>query len=136
MSIRYARETAFGADEYIAVLEQTTMRDKRPLANRARIRRMLDGSGFVVVARDAEGVAIGLARCITDEAWICYCAELAVIERYQGHGIGRSLLDTCRALLGPDLGLILVAEPEAAGFYSRIGMEPYPAFFSPRINAE
>ena len=99
MSLVYAREPGLSVDDYVAVLADTTMRDRRPLANRTRIGEMLAGANFVVTAR-REGEILGLARCITDHAWICSCAELAVKESAQGLGIGRGLLEFCWNELG------------------------------------
>jgi GNAT superfamily N-acetyltransferase len=78
---------------------------------------------------------VGLARCISDGSWICYCAELAVKDSAQGRGIGKGILATCYDLLGPGVALILAAEPEAVGFYERVGMERVTdAYFHPRTN--
>lgn len=131
MSITYQQELTLTAADYISVLSRTTMRDKRPLANTARIQGMLDGANFIVTARESDAI-VGLARCITDFAWIAYCAELAVAETHQGLGVGQKLIEVAKALLGPQIGLSLLAEPEAEGFYRRIGMEQYPAFFLDR----
>jgi GNAT superfamily N-acetyltransferase len=134
MAIVYAREASLSADEYIAVLSATTMRTKRPLANRQRITAMLAGANFIVTARES-GVLLGLARCLSDGAWVCYCAELAVREDQQGKGVGRGILEHCYELLGPGMGLILAAEPEAVAFYKRIGMDRVQhAFFHPRTD--
>ena len=131
MSITYQQELTLTAAEYVSVLSRTTMRDKRPLANTARIQGMLDGANFIVTARESDTI-IGVARCITDFAWIAYCAELAVAETHQGLGVGQKLIEVARALLGPQIGLSLIAEPEAEGFYRRIGMQQYAAFFLDR----
>lgn len=131
MSITYQQELTLTAADYISVLSRTTMRDKRPLANTERIQGMLDGANFIVTARESDTI-IGVARCITDFAWIAYCAELAVAETHQGVGVGQKLIEVAKALLGPQIGLSLLAEPEAEGFYRRIGMEQYPAFFLDR----
>ena len=134
MTVTYARETDLSFEDYVAVLSATSMRLKRPLANRARIEAMLAGANFVVAERE-DGRIVGLARCVTDAAWICYCAELAVREDVQGKGIGRALLEHCYELLGPGVGLILVSEPDAVGFYERTGMQRVPAaYFHPRTD--
>ena len=121
MSIVYAQDQSLSVADYVAVLGETTMRTKRPLANTERIGRMLAGANFIVTARES-GAILGLARCISDEAWIAYCAELAVKESAQGRGIGAGIIAKARELLGPGIGLLLVSEPEAVGFYERIGM--------------
>lgn len=132
MAIIYTREDALNAPEFAAMMAETAMAPKRPLQNLERIEKMLRGANFVVTARDEDARLIGAARCITDFEWICYCAELAVRESHQGQGIGRGILDTCKSLLGPKIGLTLNAEPEAKAFYEHIGMKPYQAYFMPR----
>ena len=95
---------------------------------------MIAGANFIVTARE-DGVILGLARCITDYAWIAYCAELAVKESAQGRGVGAGLIAKIRELLGPSIGLVLISEPEAIGFYERIGMERQDrAFFRTRLD--
>jgi len=135
MSIVYAQEQSLSVEDYAAVIAETTMRDRRPLANRERIARMLAGSNLIVTARDNGGSILGLARCMSDTAWICYCSDLAVKESAQGRGIGRGLLDKCAELLGPGVGLVLVSYPESASFYDRIGMEPAQAHYRARTDA-
>jgi GNAT superfamily N-acetyltransferase len=134
MTVVYAQERRLSVADYVSVLAATTMREKRPLQNRARIGDMLAGSNLVVTARE-DGVILGLARCISDGAWICYCAELAVKESAQGHGIGAGIMAKLKDLLGPKIGLLLISEPPAIGFYERIGMERLDsAFFSTRAD--
>lgn len=134
MSVRYAQEQSLGVDDYIAVLSRNTLGKGRPLANRARIAAMLAGANFIVTARDEDGALLGLARCMTDGAWVCYCMDLAVRDDQQGKGIGRRLVETCKELLGPRIGFILVSEPAAEDFYRRIGMKQYSAFFISRTD--
>jgi GNAT superfamily N-acetyltransferase len=135
MTITVAREQDLSVADYVAVIGATTLRDKRPLANTDRIRAMLAGANFIVTARDESNAVVGLARCITDESWVCYCAELAVRESHQGLGIGKALIDKCAELLGPGFGIVLLADPGAVGFYERIGMQPMPGFFRARTDS-
>jgi GNAT superfamily N-acetyltransferase len=132
MAIAYQREDDLSVADYVSVLGRTTMVTKRPLANPERIQAMLDGANFIVTARDETGAIVGLARCITDFAWIAYCAELAVSETHQGKGIGKAIIETAKSLLGPKLGFVLVSEPEAVDFYRRVGMAEYSAFLITR----
>ena len=120
MSVTYAEEPGLGVDDYVSVLAETTMRSKRPLANRKRIGDMLAGANLIVTARQ-DGEILGLARCISDGAWICYCAELAVKESAQGLGIGSGIIGKLNELLGPKIGLALLSEPEALGFDEKAG---------------
>jgi len=133
-AIVYAEEPGLSIDDYVSVLGETTMRTKRPLANRARIGEMLAGANLIVTARRG-GVILGLARCITDGAWICYCAELAVKESAQGLGIGAGIIRTIDELLGPRIGLALFSEPEALGFYEKAGLTRLDnGFFRTRLD--
>ncbi len=132
MSIVYAQEQSLSVADYVAVLRDTIMHAKRPLDNTARIAEMLAGANFIVTARE-DGDILGLARCITDNSWICYCAELAVKESAQGRGIGAGIIARAKELLGPRVGLNLISEPTAVGFYEHIGMERVDtAFFLAR----
>lgn len=132
--IVYAREATLSVDDYVAVIGETFMRDSRPIGSPDRVAQMLAGSNFIVTARDPDGTILGLARCMNDGAWVCYCADLAVRESLQGRGIGKALLDKMAELLGPRVGIALIAYPEAAPFYRRIGLDEYPAFFRERTD--
>ena len=134
MSIVYAQEQSLAAAEYVSVINDTIMRDRRPVANVARIQQMLDGANLIVTARDDEGQLIGAARCISDGAWICYCAELVVRDSHQGQGIGKAILEAAKGILGPRIGLTLNADAEAVAFYQHIGMQPVQAFWTPRTD--
>jgi GNAT superfamily N-acetyltransferase len=134
VTIVYAQEQALPVEDYVAVLSEGTMRTRRPLANKARIAEMIAGANFIVTARE-DGIILGLARCITDHAWIAYCAELAVKESAQGRGVGAGIIKAAKDILGPRLGLTLISEAEAVGFYQHIGMEQIDtAFFLTRAD--
>ncbi len=134
MTIVYAQEQSLPVEDYVTVLSEGAMRNRRPLANKVRIAEMIAGANFIVTARE-DGVIVGLARCITDNAWIAYCAELAVRENWQGRGVGAGIIKAARDILGPRLGLTLISEAEAVGFYQRIGMEQIDrAFFLTRAD--
>jgi hypothetical protein len=134
VSIVYAQEQTLSVADYVAVLSESKMRDKRPLQNSVRIARMLAGANFIVTARQ-DGAILGLARCITDYAWVCYCAELVVRESAQGAGTGAGLVGKIGELLGPGIALTLISEPWASGFYERVGMTRQDsAFFRTRLD--
>lgn len=134
MSVTYAEEPGLGIDDYVSVLAETTMRTKRPLANRKRIGEMLAGANLIVTAR-RDGDILGLARCISDGAWICYCAELAVKESAQGLGIGAGIIGKINEVLGPRIGLALFSEPGAMGFYEKAGLTRLDnGFFRTRVD--
>ena len=103
----------------------------RPVEDLERLGQMLKAANLVMTARlDAPGrPLVGVARGITDFAWVCYLSELAVSQSAQGSGAGRALLDAVRAELGPRVALVLASMPDAVGFYERVGMAPLPDCF-------
>jgi GNAT superfamily N-acetyltransferase len=130
--IVYAREKQLAVDDYIAVIGSTYMREKRPVANRTRIEAMLRGSNVIVTARERTGAILGLAQGISDDAWVCYLADVAVREDQHGKGLGRGLMEACRRALGPTIAVVLVSFPQAEAFYRRIGMSEMTAFYFDR----
>jgi ribosomal protein S18 acetylase RimI-like enzyme len=66
---------------------------------------------------------IGVSRAITDWAWSCYLADLAVHPDYQRKGIGRQLVEKTREVVGDESSVLLLSVPEAMEYYPKIGME-------------
>ncbi|RYE10321.1 MAG: GNAT family N-acetyltransferase [Hyphomicrobiales bacterium] len=131
MSIVYAQEQALSVADYCAVLASTYMRDKRPLANPERVGRILAGSNMIVTAR-ADGAIVGLARGMSDGEWVCYLADLAVHADHQRQGIGTGLLRQVKAILGPGMGVVLIAYPEAETYYRKAGLGEMAGFYIER----
>lgn len=129
MSIICAQETGLTAEEYTACVGQSALGPTRPLSNAERVQAYLDNSNIVVTARDSNGTLVGLFRGMTDWGWVCYCADLAVVESYQGKGIGQTLMDKAAETLGPGASIILLSLPGAEGFYQKIGLTQTGAAF-------
>lgn len=120
--IVYAREPQLAVDDYVAVIGDSTLGPGRPLQDRERVAAMLAGADLIVSAR-LDGQCVGVARGLTDFAWVCYLGDLAVRKAYQGRGIGRGLLLTCKQLLGDGVSIALLSMHEAKPFYDRVGSE-------------
>lgn len=136
MSIVYARENALPVEDYVAVVGNSALGASRPLGDRERIAAMIAGANLILSAR-VDGRCVGIARCLTDLAWVAYCGDLAVHNDFQGQGIGQALLAACKAELGDGVGMVLLSSPDAVGFYQKhgpkIGMHPYDsAYFMKR----
>lgn len=130
--ISYAVEEQLDINEFISVLERSTLGERRPVNDKVRIQRMLDNANLIVVARD-QGKIIGVARSLTDFAFCCYVSDLAVDEAYQRQGIGKRLLDETRKAIGPEAACLLLAAPKAMSYYPHIGMNHLDnAFMFPR----
>ena len=132
MSIVYAQEQDLSVADYVAVLGSTYMRDHRPLQNPARIERMLLGANLIVTARSETGDILGLGRGISDGEWVVYLADLAVHAERQRQGIGTGILRHMKSLIGPGMGIVLLAYPDAVPYYRKIGLGENVAFFVDR----
>ena len=95
--VSYRINPAFDISEVIAVLRSSGL--NRPADDPARLRCMFDHADLTVGAYDGSRL-IGYARALSDRAWACYLADLAVTETYQGQGVGRAMVDRIRAEIG------------------------------------
>jgi ribosomal protein S18 acetylase RimI-like enzyme len=118
----FAREPDLSVAEFRRVLVESGLGATRPVDDEARLRQMLTGAGLVMTARNPDGSLVGVARCLSDGAWIAYLAELAVSRSVQGQSVGKLLLRAVRDELGPRVTLVLASVPEAVGFYEKVGM--------------
>jgi GNAT superfamily N-acetyltransferase len=135
MSIVYAHETGLSAEEYIACVGQSALGPTRPLSNTDRVQAYLDNSNLTISARGENGVLLGLFRGTTDWHWVCYCADLAVVETAQGQGIGQALMEKAAEILGPGVTIALLSLPGAEGFYRKIGLtQTNAAFYKDRTH--
>ena len=129
----YDNEPDLGIDAFIDVLRRSTLAERRPVADRGRIARMLAHADIVLCARTSAGLLVGVSRALTDYAYCCYLSDLAVDRDWQGRGIGRELIRRTHAIAGPQSMLLLTSAPGAASYYPHIGMNKSDnAFIIPR----
>jgi N-acetylglutamate synthase-like GNAT family acetyltransferase len=122
MPIVYALEPGLSAAEFRAVLIASTLGERRPVNEPARLEQMLRHADVIVTARDG-GRLVGVSRAITDFAYCCYLSDLAVDTAYQHQGIGKHLVEETRHAAGEAAMLMLIAAPAAEGYYPKIGMQ-------------
>jgi GNAT superfamily N-acetyltransferase len=122
MPIDYVLEPELSAAEFRAVLVASTLGERRPVDQPARLEHMLRHADVIVTARDA-GRLVGVSRAITDFAYCCYLSDLAVDVAYQHQGIGKRLIAETRRAAGERANLVLIAAPAAEGYYRKIGMK-------------
>jgi predicted N-acetyltransferase YhbS len=134
MSIVYALEPGLTAAEFRALLVASTLAERRPVDEPARLETMLRNADVIVTARDGARL-VGVSRAITDFAYCCYLSDLAVDATYQNQGIGRRLLAETRSAAGEAAMLMLIAAPAAEGYYPKVGMQPVKScWLIPRKN--
>ena len=120
MPIVYSVDDKITPEEFIGVLQRSGLAERRPVDQPEAIQKMLDNANLIVSARD-NGILIGIARSLTDFAFICYLSDLAVDKSYQSKGIGRQLMSltknkaNCRS--------ILLSAPASMDYYQHIGIQ-------------
>ncbi len=123
-SIDYQIESGLSVDDFITVLQASTLAERRPVDDRERLAKMLANASLILTAR-CEGRIVGVARALTDGAYSTYLADLAVDAAWQGRGIGRELIRRTHKAAGEGTSLILLAAPKARSYYPHIGMIPH-----------
>lgn len=120
MSFDYRLNAVPDVDEVIELLIASTLAERRPVDDRERMRAMLQASNLVISAWQGT-LLVGIARSLSDYAYVTYCSDLAVRKSHQRRGIGRGLLRCTRAA-APQATLVLLAAPAAANYYPKLGM--------------
>ena len=120
MNIEYKINVPISPDQFIDLLRESGLGERRPIADRECIEGMVKNSNLMVTAWHGEQL-IGVARSVTDFHYACYLSDLAVHKNYQRSGVGKKLQIITQANLGPKCKLILVAAPAANPYYEHIG---------------
>jgi len=126
--IAYRNNIRISVGDFADVLKRSTLAERRPVDNTARLQRMLDHANVIVTAWAGEQL-IGISRAITDFSFCCYLSDLAVDEKFQHRGIGKQLIKLTHETAGHDTTLILLAAPAATKYYPKIGMKQFPDCF-------
>ncbi len=118
--IIYTIEKSLDVSEFIEVLKNSTLAERRPVEDEQRIASMCINANLIVTAR-INGKLIGVARSITDFVYCTYLSDLAVDIKYQKKGIGKKLIEETKKQT-PQAKLILLSAPDAVDYYPKIGM--------------
>ncbi len=118
--IIYTVEKSLDVSEFIEVLKNSTLAERRPVDDEQRISSMCNNANLIVTAR-LDGKLIGVARSITDFVYCTYLSDLAVDIKYQKKGIGKNLIEETKKIT-PQAKLILLSAPAAVDYYPKIGM--------------
>lgn len=118
MEIRYRSDLLPSADQVIELYDSSGL--PRPINDRGRIEKMYKNSNLVITAWN-EDVLVGVSRSITDWAWSCYLADLAVRPGYKKSGIGRKLIELTKEKVGEETMILLLSVPTAMEYYPKVG---------------
>ena len=119
-------EERISAEEYIDFLKRTNLGSQYPKERFAdRIAKLVTTVSISLVARNEQGVVVGVVFGLTDFAYWLYVTDLGVDRNYEGRGIGRQLMKMAHEKAGgeKDIAVYLIANEDAISFYEKLGMK-------------
>ncbi|TXZ74353.1 GNAT family N-acetyltransferase [Vibrio mimicus] len=124
MEVEYFVNRPITPEQFVELLNQTTLGARRPTDNYECISGMLANTDLLVSAWIGERL-VGIARSATDFHYCCYLSDLAVSEQVQSKGIGKELIRQTFASLKKGCKLILLSAPQATEYYPKIGFKQH-----------
>jgi GNAT superfamily N-acetyltransferase len=118
--IEYRNGNDLDLDQVIELYNASTLGERRPVDDREIMSAMLHHANLVVTAWDGD-LLVGIARTLSDFAYVGYLADLAVRASHQRQGIGAALIQKTREQMGPRSMLVLLSAPKAVAYYPKIG---------------
>jgi GNAT superfamily N-acetyltransferase len=125
MKISYQINKPITSEEFVELLQESTLAERRPIDDMQCMEGMIKNSNLLVTAWHGDKL-VGVARSMTDFHYACYLSDLAVHKQYQKQGIGKQLQINTQKQLGEKCNLILVAAPAAHSYYEHIGFTNNP----------
>ena len=119
-------EERITADEYIGFLKRTDLGSQYTQERfRDRIEKLVKNASISLIARNSDGLIIGVLFGLSDFAYWLFITDLGVDRAYEKQGIGTRLIKTAHQLAGgeKDIAVYLVANENAIPFYEKLGME-------------
>ena len=122
MNLEYKINAPIHVDQFVEVLQNSGLAERRPIDNLDCLAGMLQNSNLLVSAWDGEAL-VGIARSMTDFHYACYLSDLAVARNVQGQGVGKKLQQLTQRQLGPLCKIVLLAAPGVSDYYRSVGFE-------------
>lgn len=117
--IEYRTGNALDTGQVIEMYVASTLGERRPVDDTARMAEMVQNANLVITAWDGD-LLVGISRSLTDFAYATYLSDLAVRFSHQRQGIGKELIRRTQAA-APRASLILLSAPKAVEYYPHIG---------------
>ena len=124
-TVTYRTGNSLNLDDVIALYRSSTLGERRPIENRDIVQSMISNADLIVTAW-VDDHLVGIARTLTDFAYVAYLADLAVHHDYQRKGIGKELLRRTKLGLEDSCMITLLAAPAARDYYEKLGYEHNP----------
>lgn len=133
LEIDYRYGNDLNLDQVIELYDASTLGERRPVDDRRIMSDMLRHANLVVTAWDGD-LIVGIARTLSDFAYVGYLADLAVRASHQRQGIGIELVQKTREKMGPRSMLVLLSAPKAVKYYPTIGFTKHESAWTLRAN--
>ena len=120
------REERIPAEEYIEFLKRTDLGSQYPKDRfEERIRKLVRNVSISLIARNEEGMIVGVLFGLTDFCYWLYVTDLGVDRDYERQGIGARLMKEALERAGgeKDIAVYLIANENAVPFYQKLGMK-------------
>ena len=120
------REERISAEDYIDFLKRTDLGSQYPKERfYERIPKLVSNVSISLVARNEEGLVVGVLFGLTDYCYWLYITDLGVDRNYERHGIATRLMKTAHEIAGgeKDIAVYLIANENAVPFYQKLGMK-------------
>ncbi len=118
MEIEYKENVIPSVEQIVALYNLAGL--PRPTHDLPRIKKIYDHANLIISAWHDQKL-VGIARSITDFAWSCYLADLAVLPDYQKQGIGNRLIQITKSKVGEETMILLLSVPTAMEYYPKVG---------------
>ena len=112
-------------DAVIELYRASTLGERRPVDDRARMAAMLNNANLIITAWDGS-LLVGISRALSDFCFTTYLSDLAVRVSHQRKGIGKELIRRTQSAGGPGTMLLLLAAPAAESYYPHVGFTQHP----------
>lgn len=113
-------------EEYIEFLKRTDLGSQYPKERfEERIHKLVKTVSISLVARNQDGMIVGILFGLTDFCYWLYITDLGVDRDYERQGLGRALMKKAHDIAGgeKDIAVYLIANDEAVPFYEKLGMK-------------
>jgi predicted N-acetyltransferase YhbS len=120
MNIKYNINKNISTNDFIEILTNSTLGQRRPIDDLETIKSMIENADIIITA-SIDNKIVAIARAITDFSYCCYLSDLAVDIKYQKKGIGKKLISKVQEQLNDKCKIILLSAPNATKYYPSIG---------------
>lgn len=120
------KEELLTAEDYIDFLKRTDLGSQYPKERfYERIPKLVKNVSISLVARNADGMIVGVLFGLTDFCYWLYITDLGVDRNYERQGIATKLMKQAHEIAGgeKDIAVYLIANENAIPFYEKLGMK-------------